>query len=383
MSPKDVMYRGSIVRPSSGSTSGSQQVGGAGGGPSDSLAPQSPYSSASSSSSNSDEDIPINSQMYHPANVINDYILEECKNVDVAITHDDDWCSILDEADHEVPDEVELIRRIEKKYDICINESSGYAYLSLRKPPTQNPAKLATMTRNWRNSLSEEDGTGPESAGMQSLVWHGDLLPLIPNFSTAPYVHPWPKSAIDYTSPSSAPTETPEWGIMHLNMTQQSPFFPPSHQKPGDISLSNTEDFPQEAFQAGTSSPTASDWDDLITGKPARLDHIFASMHATTLDKWQTQKVGEVEFKFRPPVAGKKVSNSGDWQIVFAKYKKRYSEHIIQLFAALPEADQHKVIDYDKAICYQVSQSHQYELTAFGEFQDLFMHWVQAPPSKA
>ncbi|KAE9406494.1 hypothetical protein BT96DRAFT_1051149 [Gymnopus androsaceus JB14] len=141
---------------------------------------------------------------------------------------------------------------------------------------------------------------------------------------------------------------------------------------------------------------SSEDWDDLVTGKPARLDHIFASMHATTLDERQTQKVGEVEFKFGPPVAGKKVSNSGDWQIVFAKYKKaltfvfphrvdeleRYSEHIIRLFGALPKADQHRVIDYDKAIRYRVSQSRQYELTDFGEFQDLFMHWVQAPTPK-
>ncbi|KAJ4486777.1 hypothetical protein C8J55DRAFT_424764, partial [Lentinula edodes] len=138
------------------------------------------------------------------------------------------------------------------------------------------------------------------------------------------------------------------------------------------------------------------DWDDIITGKPARFDHIFSSMHATTLDERQTQKVGEVEFKFGPPVAGKQVSNSGDWQIVFAKYSKalififphrveeleRYSEHIIRLFGALPEVDHYKVINYDKAIRYRVSQSRQYELTDFGQFQDLFLHWIQAPPSK-
>ncbi|KAE9385631.1 hypothetical protein BT96DRAFT_1006870 [Gymnopus androsaceus JB14] len=88
---------------------------------------------------------------------------------------------------------------------------------------------------------------------------------------------------------------------------------------------------------------SSEDWDDIVTGKPAHFDHIFLSMHATTLDERQTQKVGEVEFKFGPPVAGKTVHNSGDWQIVFAKYSKaltfvfphrakeleKYSEHII------------------------------------------------------
>ncbi|KAJ3858253.1 hypothetical protein EV359DRAFT_69161 [Lentinula novae-zelandiae] len=109
------------------------------------------------------------------------------------------------------------------------------------------------------------------------------------------------------------------------------------------------------------------DWDDIVNGKPARFDHIFSSMHATTLDERQTQKVGEVEFKFGPPVPGKRVNNSGDWQIVFAKYSKaltfvfphradelkRYSEHIVRLFGALPELDHDKVINYDKAIRYR------------------------------
>ncbi|KAJ3845747.1 hypothetical protein EV368DRAFT_70463, partial [Lentinula lateritia] len=78
------------------------------------------------------------------------------------------------------------------------------------------------------------------------------------------------------------------------------------------------------------------DWDDIITGKPAQFDHIFSLMHAATLDERQTQKVGEVEFKFGPPVAGKQVSNS-----------------------ALPEVNHYKVINYNKAIRYRVSRSRQ------------------------
>ncbi|KAE9391752.1 hypothetical protein BT96DRAFT_831584, partial [Gymnopus androsaceus JB14] len=142
---------------------------------------------------------------------------------------------------------------------------------------------------------------------------------------------------------------------------------------------------------------SSDDWDDIVTGKPARFDHIFSSMHATTLDKHQTQKVGKVELKFGPPVAGKKVSSSGDLQIVFARYTKalifvfphradelkKYSKHIIRLFGALPEVDHHKVLDYNKAVRFRVSQMHQYEYTDFGDFQDLFMYWIQAPSSKS
>lgn len=167
------------------------------------------------------------------------------------------------------------------------------------------------------------------------------------------------------------------------------------------VILANLAREPKYACSTIQSQPdcpifSSEDWDDIVSGKPARFDHIFSSMHATTLDERQTQKVGEVEFKFGPPVAGKKVSTSGDWQIVFAKYTKaltfvfphrvdelqKYAEHIIRLFGALPETDHYKVIDYDKAIRYRVSQSRQYELTDFSEFQDIFMHWIQAPPSK-
>ncbi|KAE9411486.1 hypothetical protein BT96DRAFT_930562 [Gymnopus androsaceus JB14] len=112
---------------------------------------------------------------------------------------------------------------------------------------------------------------------------------------------------------------------------------------------------------------SSKDWDNIVTGKPARFNHVFLSMHATTLDERQTQKVGEVEFKSRPPVTGKTVNNSGDWQIVFAKYSKAltfvfpHQAGELEKYT-LPEVDYHKVINYDKAIQYQVSQLRQYEL---------------------
>ncbi|KAJ3887040.1 hypothetical protein GG344DRAFT_81130 [Lentinula edodes] len=137
------------------------------------------------------------------------------------------------------------------------------------------------------------------------------------------------------------------------------------------IILANLAREPKYARSTIQSQPdcpvfSTEDWDDIVNGKPARFDHIFSSMHATTLDERQTQKVGEVKFKFGPPVPGKRINNSGDWQIVFAKYSKaltfvfphradeleKYSEHIIRLFGALPELDHDKVINYDKAIHY-------------------------------
>ncbi|KAE9404778.1 hypothetical protein BT96DRAFT_916660 [Gymnopus androsaceus JB14] len=149
MSPRDVMHRGRTFRPSvplpprfgrlrepddsahssdalpppSNASSGSIQQRSSNGGDtdSDSLA-QSYSSSASSTSSNSSREL-LESMMYHPSNIINDYMLEKYPNADVAITHDNDWCSILNEV------RSNFIERIQRKYSIC-DDGSGYVYLT-------------------------------------------------------------------------------------------------------------------------------------------------------------------------------------------------------------------------------------------------------------
>ncbi|KAF5389029.1 hypothetical protein D9757_005019 [Collybiopsis confluens] len=82
-------------------------------------------SPSSSLSSDSEES---STQIYHPSNIINDYILNKCSTANVAITHDDDWCSILENSDTEVPNGFELIRRIEAKYRLRV-DGTGVAFL--------------------------------------------------------------------------------------------------------------------------------------------------------------------------------------------------------------------------------------------------------------
>ncbi|KAE9404779.1 hypothetical protein BT96DRAFT_406061 [Gymnopus androsaceus JB14] len=149
MSPKDVMHRGRTFRPSvslpprsgqlrepddnahwhsseapppprNASSGTGQQLGGAtsDNGNADSLEAQSRSSSASSMLSNSSREI-LDSMMYSPSNIINDYMLEKCQKANVAITHDDDWGSILNESDIEFPGHTELINRIQQNYSIC------------------------------------------------------------------------------------------------------------------------------------------------------------------------------------------------------------------------------------------------------------------------
>ncbi|KAJ7469877.1 hypothetical protein B0H11DRAFT_1392377 [Mycena galericulata] len=55
---------------------------------------------------------------YHPASAINEYLLNCSLTADVAVTHDDDWTSILNQNDEEFPEDCEVLRRISHRYTI-------------------------------------------------------------------------------------------------------------------------------------------------------------------------------------------------------------------------------------------------------------------------
>ncbi|KAF7373441.1 hypothetical protein MSAN_00553800 [Mycena sanguinolenta] len=63
--------------------------------------------------------VPAPSKRYHPADAINAHMLASC-DVSVAVTHDDEWMSVLEEEEEEVPEDAELIRRILLKYSIKV-----------------------------------------------------------------------------------------------------------------------------------------------------------------------------------------------------------------------------------------------------------------------
>ncbi|GAV99971.1 Pkinase-domain-containing partial [Lentinula edodes] len=69
--------------------------------------------------------IPVKYQEYHPSNVINNWILHH-SSVEVAITHDDDWASLIQDGEEEMPDNKELIHRVRKNYKLVESESHAY-----------------------------------------------------------------------------------------------------------------------------------------------------------------------------------------------------------------------------------------------------------------
>ncbi|KAG7096418.1 hypothetical protein E1B28_003857 [Marasmius oreades] len=93
---------------------------------------------SSDTSIEEDDFVPL-LELYHPLDVINDYILRSVgDDVKVVITHDDDWVALLVEEDLEMPDDPVLIKRVQKLFDITVND--GCASLT----PIQ-----ATITTSW------------------------------------------------------------------------------------------------------------------------------------------------------------------------------------------------------------------------------------------
>ncbi|KAJ7016323.1 hypothetical protein C8F04DRAFT_552662 [Mycena alexandri] len=78
-------------------------------------------SGTSSTASSSDEESLIpSSHGYHPSDLVNEYLLDCVAQAAVAVTHDDEWASVLTEQDNEVPGHHELFRRMLSKFRMAI-----------------------------------------------------------------------------------------------------------------------------------------------------------------------------------------------------------------------------------------------------------------------
>ncbi|KAE9407827.1 hypothetical protein BT96DRAFT_85827 [Gymnopus androsaceus JB14] len=100
-----------------------------------------------------DIDVPPRYQVYHPSDVINRWILSNFTEVEVAITHDDDWASVILDDEEQIPDDDKLIARISNF--LTLDDSvSGHIYAHFNKhkrtpiPETEaNPIKPGACAR--------------------------------------------------------------------------------------------------------------------------------------------------------------------------------------------------------------------------------------------
>ncbi|KAJ7795634.1 hypothetical protein B0H14DRAFT_3888121 [Mycena olivaceomarginata] len=100
---------------------------------------------------NSAEYFPGSLKVYHPASAINEYLLNSFPAVDVAVTHDDEWVSVLNKNDEALPDDFELLKRISGKYEI--DTCSGGVWLRNSSQPT--PHKCFTPSAMSRKAVPD------------------------------------------------------------------------------------------------------------------------------------------------------------------------------------------------------------------------------------
>ncbi|KAJ7708943.1 hypothetical protein B0H17DRAFT_1031304 [Mycena rosella] len=121
--------------------------------------PESAASNASGDSASDDEGpaefVP---NTYHPSVIINEYLLNHAM---VAVIHDDEWLSVLDEADDGIPDNHELIRRILDKFSIEItSEGQG---VCLRARSSDNLLSAAAPSdQTGQNSTHDTEALQPQ-----------------------------------------------------------------------------------------------------------------------------------------------------------------------------------------------------------------------------
>ncbi|KAF9070255.1 hypothetical protein BDP27DRAFT_1512299 [Rhodocollybia butyracea] len=78
--------------------------------------------------SGSDDSFHFWSEPYHPSDVLNKWILNEHPNVDIAITHDNDWMWSIREGEEEMPDRINLIFRLQRYLKIKEDNASDICY---------------------------------------------------------------------------------------------------------------------------------------------------------------------------------------------------------------------------------------------------------------
>ncbi|KAL7279056.1 hypothetical protein ACG7TL_006891 [Trametes sanguinea] len=134
------------------------------------------------------------------------------------------------------------------------------------------------------------------------------------------------------------------------------------------------------------------EWTNVLLGRAIDLDHVFSGQYVTATDDKISERIGELELRYRPPVPAKKIHSFGDWvyawnkasvAIAFAFPHRRselatYGDHIIALFGALAEPLHTRVLEYDRAVRKRVGSARRYLLTDFADFADLKIQFIDS-----
>ncbi|KAF5375311.1 hypothetical protein D9757_009681 [Collybiopsis confluens] len=85
-------------------------------------------------------------KLFHPSDAINQYILSEHEEVNVAITHDDDWAFVVRDDEEDIPDDQELFNRIRNFLKISRLGQYAFAYFALESASISSDTNRADIS---------------------------------------------------------------------------------------------------------------------------------------------------------------------------------------------------------------------------------------------
>ncbi|KAJ7033194.1 G-protein alpha subunit-domain-containing protein [Mycena alexandri] len=126
------------------------------------------------------EDFPEPIHIYHPADLINELILQDVQTASVSVTHDSDWISVLQD-ESIIPEGQELYRRLLEKYPLSTNEEGGVFFNSFdtsrenSESPVTESAFNQVLDQNYTPSHNHEPGVrllllGQSESGKSTLL---------------------------------------------------------------------------------------------------------------------------------------------------------------------------------------------------------------------
>ncbi|KAJ6473107.1 hypothetical protein C8R45DRAFT_406626 [Mycena sanguinolenta] len=128
LKPSDFFARGRSVPFSRGRSDGSGSVS---------------RSNTGSSTASGEQELMSESKPYHPADAINTHLLQAFPDAKVAITHDNEWASVIDE-DKGIPTDTELVEHICELYKIETTSDGGLFFEQM----DPNSAEKSPSSRN-------------------------------------------------------------------------------------------------------------------------------------------------------------------------------------------------------------------------------------------
>ncbi|EMD37572.1 hypothetical protein CERSUDRAFT_32093, partial [Gelatoporia subvermispora B] len=153
--------------------------------------------------------------------------------------------------------------------------------------------------------------------------------------------------------------------------------------------------FTRMSIMQSSSAPPfpESEWGNILAGRPVDLDKVLSSIFSLGKDDKQVEKLGEFELSHARITPIKRVKTEGEWYRAwnitveatsFAFPHRRselvsYRRYISEIFAAVGESSQQRVLEFDCAVHYYVSTHRHLELTDTGHFASLhtkFLHSI-------